>query len=41
MLKSGSVIQDLVERATQGDAGARGELFDHYREYLLRMVTAR
>ena len=41
MIGSGSVIEDLIERAAQGDANARGQLFEHYREYLLRMVTAR
>ena len=33
--------QELVERAAQGDEGARRELLQRYREYLRRMVASR
>jgi RNA polymerase sigma-70 factor, ECF subfamily len=41
MTASRAATQDLIDRASQGDAAARSELFERYREYLLRMVTAR
>jgi RNA polymerase sigma-70 factor, ECF subfamily len=33
--------QDLIERAQQGDASARSEILEGYRDYLRRMVAAR
>ena len=34
-------IQDLVDRATEGDASAMSTLFEHYREPLKKMVRVR
>ncbi len=41
MTAGSDVTEHLIDRASRGDIAARGELFDRYREYLLRMVTAR
>src|SRR5271155_3510762 len=33
--------EGLIDRATRGDAIARRDLLEHYRDYLRRMVAAR
>ncbi len=37
----GQNTESLIDRATRGDALARRELLEHYRDYLRRMVAAR
>jgi RNA polymerase sigma-70 factor (ECF subfamily) len=41
MLDPGSDTQDLIDRAGQGEQGARHRLLGRYRGYLRRMVAAR
>jgi hypothetical protein len=41
MSDASQVTQELVERAGEGDAAARLDLLERYREHLRRMVAAR